>query len=450
MIRRLLEFLRTDDLPVMARPTYAAERYQTMLWGIVRGSAESAMVAIVASKTFEANKLQTTLIWQLPIVMNLFSVLWASFIRSRPRKPLFRTLIFCTAVVLGSIGLTSATWKPWGAWVFAAQIGLAHLFLCGIVTLRTSLWNLNYPATHRGRIAGRLQMAQLIAIALTTTVIGLTYEQSPDAYRFVYPAVCAIGLLSLIPLARMRVRGERAALRDYAAHRTAVSAAGAAHRPASWLSGLGEAVTILRKDRLYARYMLAQFLLGSANFFTDPILVNALTKDVQTSYILSQAILHLIPSIVVLFSVGFWARYFDRVNILRFRVHNSACWVTSYACIAAGMLVLQVFGLDALSYVVPLLIIGRIFNGLGAAGGTIGWNIGHLYFARPHQSELYMGIHIALTGLRGLCIPLISFPLAMWLGYYALLIPVTLAVLAHAMFQRQARENPDLRRTPPR
>jgi hypothetical protein len=52
--------------------------------------------------------------------------------------------------------------------------------------------------------------------------------------------------------------------------------------------------------------------------------------------------------------------------------------------------------------------LGR-FAGAGHAafaGGKLGWNLGHNDFASDDQSTLYMGIHVTLTGVRGLIAPL--------------------------------------------
>ena len=104
------------------------------------------------------------------------------------------------------------------------------------------------------------------------------------------------------------------------------------------------------------------------------------------------------------------------------------------------MVVIQIGGHDALLIAAPILIIGRILNGLGRGGGAIAWTLGHLHFAPAHQTELYMGIHVGLTGVRGLLMPMIGVGATLLLGYWALVIPVCLAVTAHYLFRRLASE----------
>jgi len=434
-MRRILDFLRLDDLPPLTRPNYLAELRQIPLWGVVLGTVEASLVSVVASKTFGASPLLTTIVWAIPVVMNLLNLVWGALLRGRRRKPAFLLLVACGSVAVGSVGLTSADWRPWGGWLFAAQIALVHFFVSGLVTLRTTMWQVNYPVTHRGRIAGRLQTLQLLLAAIASLLLSLLYDRDPLAYRFVYPLVGLIGLASLLPIRRLHMRGEQRELRRFEMYLRQVNH-GRSQRGLGIWSALREAVGILRSDKLFARYMLAQFLLGSSNFFTDPFLVNVLSKDLAFDYFTCQALMFLIPTAVLLLSIRFWAAFFDRVGVLGFRMHNSAVWVISYAAAAVALLLLAIGGRAWLLVALPVLIVGRVFNGLGSAGGKIAWNLGHLYFAREHQTELYMGIHVGLTGVRGLIMPLLGLLAGRAFGYGALLIAVGLGLVAHALFRR--------------
>lgn len=437
---RPLSFLGSDDLPPLTRPNYVAELQQILPWGIVIGVVEASMVSIVASKTFDASPLLTTVIWAVPILMNVLNPAWAAILRGRRRRPAFLLISGCGLVGVGSVGLTSAEWRPWGGWVFAGQIAFTYLFLSGLITLRTTIWRANYPVTHRGRIAARLQSVQLLLTLATTLTLSLVYNRQPGIYRVVYPAAAIIGACSLWPVRRWRMRGEEQELHRYRQYMAQLNHGRTTSR-LGLRAGVWEAVSILRTDRRYAGYMLAQFLLGSANFFTDPILVNAFTKDLRFDYFSSQALLQLIPSVVLLLCIHRWAAFFDRVGLMRFRVYNSAAWVASYVSGTAGMLALAWGGLGYLGLALPLLILSRALNGLGSAGGKIAWSLGHLYYAREHQTELYMGIHVGLTGVRGLTMPLLGLWTQQLFGYGALLIAVALGLTAHLLFHRMEAQD---------
>jgi len=439
-VRRVLDFLRFSDLPALTRRNYSIELRQISLWGIAAGTVEGYMAGVVASKTFGASELLTTVIWALPILINMLNVVWGTILRGRRRKPAFILLAGCGLVGVASVGLNPADWKPWSGWIFAAQIAYTHLFLSGLITLRTTIWKVNYPSTHRARVIGRLQTARLLLSVLTTLTLSLLYDHHPGCYRLVYPAAALVGVCSLVPLRRWRMRGERGELRQFREHLARNGSLDGAASNRVW-SGLKEAVAILRTDTLFAKYMTAQFLLGAANFFTEPILINVLTKDLRLQYFASLLLLYVIAQTVLIASIGFWAPLFDRIGVLRFRIYNSACWVLSYVAVTVALLVITFGGRERLILAITILVVARILNGLGRGGGAIAWNLGHLHFARKHQTELYMGIHVGLTGLRGLVMPLVGLAATQVFGYGAMVCAVGLALAGHILFRRLAHQH---------
>jgi len=396
---------------------------------------EGNIASIVVSNTFNASELLTTVVWAIPLLTNVLNLFWGVMIRGRRRLPTFLFMASCAAACISSIALTSSEWE-WGGWCFAAQLTATHFFMSGLITLRTGLWKVNYPQSHRARIAGRLQTLRFTMALMTGAALGLVFDHEARYYRFVYPAVALIGLLSLWPLRRLHIRGEARELQRLQEHLARVSPTGENNRPGLW-SGLKEAGAILGQDKTFASYMFAQFLLGSANFMVDPLLINVLTKQLFVKqYFVPSLLMYQIPIVVLLVAIRFWARFFDRVGVLRFRVYNSASWIGSYICLTAALLIIGTASNSALAIAIPLLVCGRVFNGIARGGGAIAWHLGHLHFAGEHQADLYMSIHVALTGLRGLLMPLVGWAVHAALGWGAFVVAAGLALIAHVLFRR--------------
>ena len=93
--------------------------------------------------------------------------------------------------------------------------------------------------------------------------------------------------------------------------------------------------------------------------------------------------------------IPLWARLLERTHIIRFRVVHS--WV-----FVGANLVLVVAAMAASEWV---LYASAVAKGLAFAGGALAWNLGHLDFAPPHKASQYMGVHVTLTGVRGLLTP---------------------------------------------
>jgi hypothetical protein len=254
----------------------------------------------------------------------------------------------------------------------------------------------------------------------------------------VYPAGALLALVSLLPLRRFRIRRERREIREYRQH-LATSAASGTPRGGLW-TGLMEAGAILRHDRAYRRYMTAQFTLGAANFFTDPVLLVIVTADLGLDYLPATLIMAIVPGICSWLSIRFWAPHFDRVGVLRFRVVNCTVWVAAYICVAAAMLIIGTEASSLLWVAIPILVLARVLKGIGHGGGIIAWSIGHLHFARRNQVDLYMSIHVALTGVRALSMPFLGLLANHLLGNASFAIAVGLAAVALGLFRRLALE----------
>jgi hypothetical protein len=104
----------------------------------------------------------------------------------------------------------------------------------------------------------------------------------------------------------------------------------------------------------------------------------------------------------------------------------------------AALLLSAACGSGILPLVLGLLVVARVFNGLGSGGGTLAWNLGHLEFARPSQTELYMGIHVALTGLRALLMPACALVVSHAIGTGVFAVSIVLASTAHVLFRRMS------------
>jgi len=67
-----------------------------------------------------------------------------------------------------------------------------------------------------------------------------------------------------------------------------------------------------------------------------------------------------------------------------------------------------VFLLAAMSGWLWLMFVASLLTGIGNAGGVLAWNLGHQDFAPPGRDSQYMGVHVTLTGIRGLMAPFLA------------------------------------------
>lgn len=437
-MKRVFDFLRTDDVPRLARRNYVIELRHLCMWGLFSGVVEGNTSAIIASKTFGGSQLLVTTVWAIPMLANMLSIVWGALARGRPRLRSYMLLAACAIVSMGSIAVTPS--EPlWGGWLFAGQLLATRLFLAGVITVRTSIWNANYPAEQRARLVGRLQSLRLLLGLMIVAGVSSLFDLHAQYYRFVYPVTALIGVVSLFLLRGLRVRGQAAELARWRREQEAAAASGGGGER-NFAASLREALLILKRDRAFASYCAAQFFLGSAIFLIEPALNITLTQTLKFGYFLSSGLMDILPTLLMLIAIRFWAPYFDRVGVVQFRVLSSIVWVAAFATTAVSMFIVQ---LDTTRQWLPIaigvLFLARIMAGIGRGGGAIAWHIGHLHFAGRDNAELYMGVHMALTGVRGLLMPFVSLGLNAWVGNLSFGVAVVSGTIGAALFWRLAR-----------
>ena len=90
-------------------------------------------------------------------------------------------------------------------------------------------------------------------------------------------------------------------------------------------------------------------------------------------------------------TIPLWGNYLDRVHIVEFRSRHSWWFATSQLALWYGALTGSLLWVG----------VSRVVLGLARGGGMIAWQLGHNDFADQERVGVYMGIHVTLTGLRG-------------------------------------------------
>ena len=437
-------------LPYLSRRNFFYEYRHLLFWGVFAGVIEGDFAGVVISKTFHGGDWLIAIVASTPFAANLLSLAWGMLCAGRRKIPLMARFGVAAATFAAAAGLAPAT--DLGAIWFLVCVAGAQALLSGVVTVRTAVWRANYPTQQRGRITARLQRVRAVVGVIMVQMCAAYSDRDPNAYTLVYPAAAVVGLIAMGLLSPIRIRGEAAGLRasridnDSPADESLVEpfSLAAVLSPGRSLRRMSE---ILRDDRRYARYCLAQSIHGISNLITLPVVVAIVTREIDFGYAggfwVSTVLVVALPTMALLGSLDRWGRLFDAIGVLRFRMVNIGSWAASYAFGLAGtLLAFGGRGSEAAMFgaVVGLFACRAFFYGHAQGGGRIAWNIGHLHFSSKDEAEEYMGIHVFLTGVRGLAAPL----LGMWLwhvaGWGVWLVSLTLAAVSMGMFASLARE----------
>jgi hypothetical protein len=379
---------RHRSRPSVAQAMLRRELLPWTLLGLTLGLVEGATAAVLLKQRFGtaahpfAVNIAVAMVSGAPALSNVISFVWANVAHGRARIQLTAALQAAFAVAVGFVGLAPAAI---GGLLFSVvSIVAARLIWAGIITIRASIWIANYPREVLARVTGRILIANSVTVALAAAGTAIVIQSGRADPRWLYAAAALAGLLAAWRYRSMRVRREFQLL--YAEN--ASVGRSAAFSPRLLLS-------ILREDPEYRRYMLWMGVYGAGNLMLTSQMVVIMTEQLHVPSGAQIAMLAVVPLLILPFFVPMWARMFDRGHVVEYRARQAWVVVAAIAVLCAGTLLAWNAALWG----------GAALLGVGLAGANLGWNLGHNDFAEPGRAQLYMGVHVTLTGLRGVIAP---------------------------------------------
>ncbi len=351
------------------------------------GAIEGGVVGVLTKRMFEGVVSEHILDWSVAALAaaqgfaSISSFLWAAGSHGRHKIRFITTLKIICVVLVGAVSFVPKT-----------PLGLAMILFCvigtrvcytGIVTLRTTVWQANYLRNSRAFVAGRIATVQALVLASVGFGVGEAMDLNENAIRWVYPVAASFGVLGAWIYSKIRVEGHKEILQDEIDSPHHVSFL-------PW-----KTFRLLFEDMQFAKYMGCQFVFGVGNLMLTAPLVIILSEQFNIGYLGEIMIVSTIPILMIPLSTLFWARLLKRMHILSFRSIHSWFFVVSSICIGVSIATHSVAG----------LWIGAAIRGVGFGGGVLAWNLGHQDYAPIEQSARYMGLHVTLTGIRGLLAP---------------------------------------------
>ncbi len=397
---------------------------------IMLAALEGGLAGVVVKSVFDGQasalwvNLAVALVVGAPAFANVFSFLFVAYGHGRDKVRLMSLSI--SGCGLGLLLMAASPVSSFGLWMFTAGMILARVFWSGVVTLRASVWRMNFSRDVRARITSRLMTASALVMGLVSALIGFWLNHQALAFRWIYPLAALIGLLTAWVYRKTRVRGSRRLLRDEQQSRS---------------QGVGRFTAmagILKRDRKFRNYMLAMMLFGSGNLMLMAPLIVVINEHFSLPRLDQVLITSSIPLVMVAISVIFWAKLLDSRHILEYRALHSWSFVVALASFAYAAISGDTMG----------FWLGSVLLGIAYGGAVLGWNLGHNDFSNDKDSNAYMGIHVTLTGIRGVVMPTLGVLLYQGLnalnpdlGRLALLLPFTLVVAGAISFVVLARQH---------
>ncbi|MFK7790171.1 MAG: MFS transporter [Phycisphaeraceae bacterium] len=424
------------------RRAYARELTGELSFTFPLAMLQAGVISVIGTLLFGVGPMGVATITAAPMFANATSTIWAKLANGRRKavtvavlQSLFLVLVAMMALL--PIQASSAT-------LFVALYVVTRCFIAGVTTIRTVIWRANYPRHNRSRITGRLMLLNTCMLALLPLIAGKLFDANnrddaaeldpqlvteatgtaesintvvgfdPLLFKAVYLAAALVGIVGVISYAGLRVRRERTLLKE---ERNAALAINDRATPTTRVSSLH----ILRTDHHFRSYMVWQFFAGVATMAGNTVIIAFITQQLSqlpddwtlgssslglgrflVGFILTEAAVQLFVAL----SIPFWANYLDKVHVTRFRTRHGLTWIfTQATAFIAVFAATQGIGFE---WLLLLILIPRIGQGLLFGGGRLAWQLGHHDFADRHVAATYMAIHQTLTGVRGFLAPFLG------------------------------------------
>jgi len=254
-VRYVMSFLPTRMAP-MIRRNYAWELLSALFLPAAIACVEGEVLGVIAKKAFDAPDLFIAAIAASPTLSMLTSIFWTRIIRGKDRVRFVNVLqiFFLLHVLLIAFVPVSIA----GVGLLVALAYGARICLTGIVTARSDIWRANYPRSDRARVTGKLTIIVTIVISITALTVARVMDIGANptlGFRVVYGLSSVMGLFGVWAFSRVRWRGRR----------EHIAGENHAETRATNPAGPSAMLRILRTDRRYRRFMVAQFILGVPN-----------------------------------------------------------------------------------------------------------------------------------------------------------------------------------------
>ena len=377
----------------LGKPRYARELVAWAFLPMMMGAIEGGVVGVLTKRLFDGVVDSTWLDWSVATLAaaqgfaNISSFFWAAISNGKHKIRFITALKFISVLLIATVTFVPRT--PLGLLMLLFCVIGTRVCYTGVVTLRTTVWQANYTRGHRTVVAGKIATIQALVLAAVAFSVGQVMDLNEDAFRWIYPVAASFGIIGAWIYSKIQVKGHSKLLsvEQHDSHNVSVLPWRTFH--------------LLFEDTSFAKYMTCQFVFGVGNLMLTAPLIIILSDKFDLDYLGQILIVTTIPILMIPISTPLWAKLLNNMHVLSFRSIHSWFFVVSSI----------VIGLSIASTSTAGLWLGAAIRGIGFGGGVLAWNLGHQDYAPVEKSGRYMGLHVTLTGIRGLIAPAIGIAL---------------------------------------
>ncbi len=376
--------------------TFRLHLAYSFIEGIILGVL--AMNEFVLIKSLRGSDYQIGILFQLSVVLMVFSILFNEWIRrSRNKVRMIRAVALFTRLPLLAFAFFPRSVAGFENGMFFQIIFLIIflIFYLANPLIYPSI-NLflkkNYKHENFGPLYSYATTLNKSVMLISTFGFGWLLELDPYSFTYVYPFLAFLGILSIVLFTRIPIHLQPPALK----------------------AGIWESVrnsvksiwSIIKNDKPYRDFEIGFMLYGFAWMVTIAVITIFFEKVLHLSYS-SVAFYKTGYNLLAILILPFFGRLINRIDPRRFALVTFGSLMLYLLFLALTEYYPQhiiVFGIQIYFGLIAAFLAHAVF----AATMSLLWFIGSAYFSNDDNAANYQSVHISLTGIRGLFAPLMG------------------------------------------
>ncbi len=356
--------------------------------GVVQSLAQTQ--DIIARKALHAQDWQLmvmTMIWPLA---NLLSIWWGRIFE----KSCHKSRLFIAAGLLGRLSLVL------GIWISTMNeylVLLALMFSANslLIPAQNSIFQKNIDSSRRAKIFGYTLSLSMIISVIITFVAGRLLDTHEQSYHWILVGTGICGFIYCLVLSTIRIQ-EAPGTKD------------CARLP--WkkmiLEPLQSTFKLMKENKAFAAFERNFSIYGMGFIMMQPIIPIYLVDNLHLSYTHNFLAKGILSQVGLLFLSPYLGKMHDRIHPFKFISR-------SFALLMVFPLLFVVSSLWAGEGLVPVLIVfvAYLIFGVAMSAVNVAWNMSSIFFAGKEDASLYQGVHVTMTGIRGLIAPILGYTL---------------------------------------
>jgi MFS family permease len=388
--------IKLNKLDPAEKRVFRIHMSYSFIEGIIMGVL--ALNEFVLIKSLKGSNFQIGVLFQLSVIMMLFSVLINEFLKRTRNKPgLLRKVALITRLPLLLLlffprSLEAYTEAPIFQYLFLIIFLLFYLANPIIFPSINLFLRTNYKGEHFGTLYSYATTLNKIVMLFATFCFGLLLDNDPYAYSYVYPVLAALGIVSVHLLSRIPF--EQTPIEPKAGFLSSIKQS---------LVNMWEIIT---KNKPYRDFEIGFMLYGFAWMTTIAVITIFFDRVLNMNYT-TVAFYKNAYNILAILILPFFGRLIGKIDPRKFAIYTFLSLLLFLLFLALTEYFPQSFEFFGIR-IYYSLILAYLAHAVFAATMSLLWFIGSAYFAKDQDAANYQSVHLTLTGARGVFAPLVG------------------------------------------